>query len=208
MQTTTRSETPYDLDAAPTDGRTARRDRNKNAVLDAVVDLFHEDNLFPGVNDVADRSDVSLRSVYRYFDDIESLVAAAINRQYERSKQSFVVPDVGCRSLEDRIVRFCTARVEFFEQIRAVHLAATLRSRIDPAVDNTLDGARRKLSEQTEAMFAPELATMTGDEAEGARRTIDVLTQFETLELLRGSQGLSRAGTERYLAETLADILG
>ncbi len=205
---TSRVEHPsHDVDAATTDGRTARRDRNKNAVLDAVVDLFHEDNWSPGVNEVADRSGVSLRSVYRYFDDVESLIAAAIHRQYERSRQFFDIADDGRRPLRPRINDFCTTRVEFFEQIRAVHLAAALRSRLDPAVDDTVARARRNLSKQTEAMFAPELATMTENEAEVARLTVDVLTQFETLELLRGPRGLSRARTERYLTETLAGIL-
>ncbi len=208
MHTPSRSEhNSHDADAPATDGRTARRDRNKNAVLDAVVDLFHEDNLSPGVHEVADRSGVSLRSVYRYFDDVESLIAAAIHRQYERSRQPFVIADHGRRPLRDRIDDFCAARVEFFEQIRAVHLAATVRSRLDPAVDDTVDRARRDLSRQTEAMFAPELTTMADDEAEVARLTVDVLTQFETLELLRGPRGLSRTRTEHYLTETLAGIL-
>ncbi len=208
MHTTSRGEhTSHDVDDPTTDGRTARRDRNKNAVLDAVVDLFHEDNLSPGVNEVADRSGVSLRSVYRYFDDVESLIAAAIHRQYARSKQFFDITDDGRRPLRARINDFCSTRVEFFEQIRAVHLAAAVRSRLDPAVDDTVDRARQDLSKQTEAMFAPELATMASEQAEVVRLTVDVLTQFETLEFLRGPRGLSRAHTERYLTETLAGIL-
>lgn len=40
------------------DGRNARRDRNTEAVLDAVHDLFVEGLIFPSVDDVARRSGV------------------------------------------------------------------------------------------------------------------------------------------------------
>ena len=62
------------------DGRTARRDRNREAVLDAVLELFSEDAASPAPDDVAARSGVSLRSVYRYFDDMETLIRAAMAR--------------------------------------------------------------------------------------------------------------------------------
>ena len=38
---------------AAVDGRTARRDRNRDAVLDAAHDLFVEGELLPGIADVA-----------------------------------------------------------------------------------------------------------------------------------------------------------
>ena len=58
------------------DGRTARRDRNRDAVLDAVIELFTEGHVGLVAADVAERSGVSLRSVYRYFDDLEALARA------------------------------------------------------------------------------------------------------------------------------------
>ena len=60
-------------DEPTSDGRTARRDRNRDAVLDAVLDLFGEDSLAPAPAEVAERSGVSLRSVYRYYEDRDAL---------------------------------------------------------------------------------------------------------------------------------------
>ena len=54
-------------DATQTDGRTARRDRNREAVLDAALALFTAGELEPTAAAVAERSGVSLRSVYRYW---------------------------------------------------------------------------------------------------------------------------------------------
>ncbi len=85
----------------PVDGRTARRDRNRDLVLDAVIDLFGEGRLSPNATDVATRSGVSLRSVYRYFEDQDALVRAAIARHAERIAPLLEVPDPGEGPLDD-----------------------------------------------------------------------------------------------------------
>ena len=63
-----------------TDGRTARRDRNRELVLDAALELFREGHLEPTALQVAERSGLSPRSVFRYFEDTEALLRAAIAR--------------------------------------------------------------------------------------------------------------------------------
>jgi len=68
----------------PADGRAARRERNVNAVLDVVVELFTEGALFPTVDQVSKRSGVSVRSIYRYFADPVDLHDAAIKRHREQ----------------------------------------------------------------------------------------------------------------------------
>ncbi len=190
------------------DGRTARRNRNRNAVLDAVIEFFREGNLSPGVHEVSRRSGVSLRSVYRYFDDVDALIAAAIRRHFELSKPFFTIAELGDGPLDVRIERFCTARIGLFEQVRTVYSAATVRARVDRQVADGLRWCRAQLSRQTEAMFAPELDAMSSDDLQVAELTLDVLTQFETLELLRGARALSVDETVRYLADTFGDVLG
>src|SRR6185312_6061085 len=64
-------------DRAVVDGRTARKDRNMVAVLDAVLELFVRGDLIPSPEAIAQRSGVSLRSVYRYLAASRDLVHAA-----------------------------------------------------------------------------------------------------------------------------------
>lgn len=189
------------------DGRTARRDRNRRAVLDAVIELFSEDNLSPGVHEVAQRSGVSLRSVYRYFEDLDALIMAAIERQLDRSRPLFVIDDLGVGPRDERIARFCARRVELFEGIRSVYAASTIRARMDRQVADGLAWARTKLGEQTEAMFEPELSALPADDARMLALTLDVLSQFDTLEHLRGDRRLSVDETVGYLVDAFADIL-
>ncbi len=70
--------------AATIDGRSARRERNRDAVLDAVIDMFTEGSLTPGPAEVAVRSGVSIRSVHRYFEDTDNMICAAMDRSRMR----------------------------------------------------------------------------------------------------------------------------
>ena len=61
--------TDLDETTEPVDGRVARRQRNIDAVLDVVMDMFVEEAMFPTIEQAATRSGLSLRSLYRYFAD-------------------------------------------------------------------------------------------------------------------------------------------
>lgn len=190
------------------DGRTARRDRNRATVLDAVVDLFHDGNLSPGVHEIAHRSGISLRSVYRYFDDVDSLIAAAIERRIEQSRPGFRLDRAGQGPLRDRIERFCRARVALFEDLRVVYGAAMVRARLDREVADGLSRLRRSLSNQVEQMFAPELDLLDEEDLRMATLTLDILSQFDSLEILRDTRALSVDDTVDYLVDAFVDHLG
>ena len=92
------------------DGRRVRREQNVDAVVDAMLDLLGEGHLSPGAAAVAERSGVSLRSVFRYFDDMDSLTDRAIARQMERAAPLFdLLDDSG--DLADRAARLGAHRV-------------------------------------------------------------------------------------------------
>jgi AcrR family transcriptional regulator len=191
----------------PVDGRTARRDRNRLAVLDAVLELFAEGNLDPGVHEVADRSGVSLRSVYRYFEDLDELITAAIDRHLQRTRPLFEIDGLGEGPLPERVSRFSERRVRLFEAVRVIYRASRVRAASDPSVQQDLLDTQQWLADQTQEMFAPELRAMDGHEATDAERTIDLLTQFDALEHLRHRCGLDRETTTAYLQRTLTKVL-
>ena len=55
--------------------------RNREAVVEALLDLYREGNLSPNAEEIAARSGLSPRSLFRYFDDVDDLIRAAIHRQ-------------------------------------------------------------------------------------------------------------------------------
>ena len=123
---------PVATEDAVVDGRSAIRDRNRDAVLDAVLDLFSEDNLSPGPEEVALRVGLSVRSVYRYFDDHDSLTRAAIARNIEKVTPLFLIPAIGEGELDSRIDRFVDARLRLQVAVGPTFRAARIRATFDP----------------------------------------------------------------------------
>lgn len=190
------------------DGRTARRDRNRLAVLDAVLELFEEGNLNPGVHEVADRSGVSLRSVYRYFEDLDELITAAIDRHLQRTRPLFDIDRIGEGPLHERIHRFTERRLRLFDAMRVIYRASRVRAASDPQVQSGLMDTYQWLGEQTYRMFAPELQRIDDLQARtDTRHAIDVLTQFDSLEHLRHRCGLDREETIGFLRRSLGSLL-
>ena len=194
--------------AEPPDGRTARRDRNKDAVLDAVLDLFADGSLTPGPAEVADRSGVSLRSVYRYFDDMDALVRAAIARNLTRMEPLFVLVDPGVGPVADRITRLVQARLGLHDAAAPMARAAVAREATNRIIRERLEETRLVLRQQVEEMFAPELDALRADARTEVVAAVDVMIGLESLEHLRRYRRMSAAETEAVLVRAVAALLG
>ena len=91
------------------DGRTARGQRTRSAVVDALLALQEEGDLEPTAQRVAARAGVALRTVFGHFSDMETLWAQAGERELAKIAALADVPD-GALPLEERVDRFCASR--------------------------------------------------------------------------------------------------
>jgi AcrR family transcriptional regulator len=187
------------------DGRTARRDRNRDAVLDAVHEAFVERGGLPTVEEVAARSGVSLRSIYRYFSDSQQLLLAALARRIALMEPSWQQPDLGLGSLEERVEALISHRLWLYDENRPTIRAAFALAESTPDIAEQIQRRRVQLLGQTCAQFAPELSRCSPEEAERRATCVEVLCQFESVELLRATQGLSR---DAALAVLSTGVLG
>ncbi|MGN6475413.1 MAG: TetR/AcrR family transcriptional regulator [Mycobacteriales bacterium] len=189
------------------DGRRARRGRNREAVVDALLNMFREGELNPSVAAVAERSGVSLRSVFRYFDDLDEMGRIAIQRHLERVGHLFELPNIGEGSRADRIDALVTQRVALYERVASVMRAALIRAPFQPVISTALNHRRAFLRLQVQEQFAPELATLTDAEAAAVLAGADILTSFEALELLRVDQKLAPARAAAAVKTSLDRLL-
>lgn len=194
-------------ESASVDGRTARRDRNRDAVLDAVIELFTEGQVELVAADVAERSGVSLRSVYRYFDDLEALARAAIARQTERFAPLAALADDRSGTLDERIDRIIDVRLRLYEAVGATRRAAIQRAASNPILADQLERTRVLLDRQVEALFAPELDALEPKVRATVSPALDLLLTFESYDQLRRTRRLSGADTRRVLSATLTRLL-
>jgi AcrR family transcriptional regulator len=194
------------------DGRRAGRDRNLSAVVDALLDLFTEGNLRPGADEIAARSGVSRRSVFRYFDDLDSLDRVAIERQSARVMHLLDVPDLGEGPVTVRIERLIAQRLRLFEAILPVARVSRLRAPFEPVVADELARSRTLFRRQIERHFNDELGVLARRDRNAILGAAEVLCSFEAYELLRLGHGqapkqigdVMRAGLERLFVRLRA----
>jgi AcrR family transcriptional regulator len=189
------------------DGRNARRDRNTEAVLDAAHELFVDGNLSPSVEDVAARSGVSLRSVYRYFEDVDALMRAAIARRVELLDDLFVLTGLGEGGLAERIERYVDHRLMLHQRLAPAVRAAVLRAPTAPPIAEQLRRRRQQLAEQTERHFALEFTAMGTVRAAAIAACVDALFQFEAMEHLRSVRRLTKPKVRSALVAGLSALL-
>lgn len=190
------------------DGRVARRQRNIDAVLDAVVEMFTEGELFPSIELVSKRSGLSVRSIYRYFADPVELSDAAIRRHRELSEPLAHLPSIGQGSLGQRIDDFVAMRLRLHQGVGAAYRATVHNAVHHPRLRDELARNRSDLRAQFERQFAPELGPLKGTERDAVVAAADVLTQLDAIELLRSHRQLSMAEAAEALRLGLERILG
>ena len=198
-------------ESAAVDGRTARKDKNRLAVLDAVLELFTEGDLMPQPEAIAQRSGVSLRSVYRFLGDMSDLVQAAIERHLERVGPLFALDEIGEGPFAQRVEEFVAARLRLHQAIAPTARAAQarVRMRATPAsevVKESLNARRGLLRIQLSRNFAPELAAF-GRSGDAILAAADALTQIETIDWYLIDGGYTLTQTKEALTIGLHQLL-
>jgi AcrR family transcriptional regulator len=192
---------------ATTDGRQLRRARNREAVVEALLDLYRDGNLRPSSEEIAARSGLSPRSLFRYFDDVDDLIRAAI-----RSQESRVLPLVAVAADEDaplatKVAALVDQRFVLFDAVAHAATVLRLRSPFQPVLAAELTQNRKFLRAQVRRLFAAELAGMEDARATSALAAADVLTSFESYQHLVRHRAMSGAMAKAVMGNALTAIL-
>ena len=173
------------------DGRTARRNQNRESVLDAIISLAADGIDDPSVDAIAKRAGVSYRSVYRYFDDRTDLMLCAISRIIGDMWNIFEIDDLGEGPLGERIERFTRTRLAAYRELAPLTRVAIRRTATEQTVSKEYDGVRAHMRTQLETHFAPELDRLDPADRALTVATMNVLFQFEAFEFLALYDNLS-----------------
>jgi AcrR family transcriptional regulator len=193
---------------ARVDGRRARRERGREAVIDATFDLMREGHLLPSVDEVAARAGVSPASVFRYFGGQDDLQRQTIERFLERFAPLFEVPGLGEGGPGERIVRFVDARLALVEAIGPIMRVGRLRALEHPRIAEAVTQTRRRLADQVAVHFAPELAPRSPARADDVVACIDALASVEGWETQHRIHDRSRHQVRRAWIAGIHDLLG
>ncbi len=173
------------------DGRHARRERNRQAVIDAAFALAQEGKLPPSLDDVAARAGVSVSSIFRNFDGLADVQRQALDTFQPQFAHLFVVDDADAeRSL--RVKAHVRARVELSAAAGGLLLIARSRALDHEPMVEGIANLRERLREQTRLRFRAELDQLTVAEGASLVALIDTVTSTEAFELMSASHARSR----------------
>lgn len=179
------------------DGRTRRGERNREAIIDALIACYGDGILRPSVQEVADRAGVSARSVHNHFADVETLRAEVAQRQWLRCAP-FAGPLDADLPVPERVARLVELRSQIFEAVTPVRRAALLSVHKSPTIAANLAHLDRTLRRQIERAF---------DLDADALDAVDALASWDAWNRLRGAQGCSVARARRILTTTIRTIV-
>jgi TetR/AcrR family transcriptional regulator, regulator of autoinduction and epiphytic fitness len=146
--------------APVTDGRSARSQRTREAVVDALLALIREGDPRPTAKQIADRANISLRSVYVHFDDLEDLFCVAAQRQMT-AVAGMIVPIEPDAPLAERIDAMCALRACICEEVAPVRRAAELQAPTSPTLSGILTRVRDASRHAIGTVFATELGALS-----------------------------------------------
>lgn len=195
-------------DALPgVDGRRARRDQNRDRVVDALLEIYREGNLQPAVEDVAVRSGVSHRSVFRYFEDLDELYRVAVERQFSSIFDRLVISAIGEGPLADRVEAIIDNRQEIYEVSEMVSRVGQMLAPVEPIIaDHHREMASRAVT-QVGHQFAPELSRLDPVTRSSVREALAVTLSIDSIDYLRHVRALSRDESSAAIRATLLGLL-
>ena len=187
-----------------TDGRVQRSERSREAIVQAMIDLIGAGALSPTAQQVAARADVGVRTVFRHFSDMDTLLATMNERLSEQVRPLFA-DEVQDGPLEARVRALLDARFEILERVAPyMRSAQPQRDRSDflqTQHEQTVRDLQRDLRHRL-----PEIADADSAIADG----LDLALSFEAWDRLRSDQHLgarrAREAVERIVTTLVAAL--
>ena len=183
------------------DGRTARSERTRTAIVDAHLQLIRDGDLRPTADRIARLAGVSLRALWSHFADMEALFAASGQRILEIQDAAHrpIRPDL---PLPARIDAYCRQRARLLELLAPAAKASALRE----PFSETLQRYRGVHV----ARVRDELATLFAAEIDGSQGLLDALTavsSWPTWSTWRDAMNMPTAAARSTLTSTVTALL-
>lgn len=183
------------------DGRFKRSERSRQAIINAMMALIEQGQYIPTAQQVADQAEISIRTVFRHFTEMEDLYKE-LNEALRPSYEKYFINQDLTGSVEQRVERLIQARIigykEAYHIIRASQ-ALFWRSKVLTETYHRNQKLLRKLLLE----MLPEL----NDKGESVIQIADALTSFEVFDRYFCYQELTIEECSQLLLTQLKQLL-
>jgi AcrR family transcriptional regulator len=196
---TSLSETPL------ADGRRERSRSNRNKIVAAMVDLVGKGDVAPSAARVAQTAGVSLRSVFRHFDDMDDLYRE-MGEVIEAQVTPIILEPPTGTTWREKLFDIADRRAIVFETILPYRISANLK-RFQSSY--LMQDYRRMLRLECDTIEAHLPMAVKADVV--GNLGLNVVLSFQTWRLLRHDLQLpfedAKAVVRRLLSNAMSDIL-
>ena len=186
-------------DASP-DGRRRRSALTRKRIVSALTALVSEGVITPTAEMVSLRADVGLRTVFRHFDDMETLYRE-MNTEFDAILAAAMRAPLAATPWQDRLQESISLRAALFERLAPFYVGTQVHRHESPFLDAQLVRAAVLHRDQVRRLLPPALA----DDTPRFEALLLVLSIDAWLRLRR-EQGLDLA-TATAVVQTLVGAL-
>ena len=195
------------IPASAVDGRSLRRERNRQDIVDALLGLIENGETEISAALIASKAGLSERSIFRYFDDVNDLYRSVCDLAFSKEIEYALIDDAGVGSLDTKIENFVNQRVRIYTMNEKIAPAARSFAFKNPIIKNQLVLGRNLLRTQIIKHFAEELSMFDKQQQQVAVAIIDSLTTFEYYDMMRSDQKMSVQAIKSVLTESIRKAL-
>jgi len=195
------------IPASAVDGRSLRRERNRQDIVDALLGLIENGETEISAALIASKAGLSERSIFRYFDDVNDLYRSVCDLAFSKEIEYALIDDAGVGSLDTKIENFVNQRVRIYTMNEKIAPAARSFAFKNPIIKNQLVVGRKLLRTQIIKHFARELSMFDKQQQQVAVAIIDSLTTFEYYDMMRSDQKMSVQTIKSVLTESIRKAL-
>ncbi len=187
--------------ASKPDGRRLRSNRSRQLIIESMLELIKQGNLVPTAQQVADHANVGIRSVFRHFEDMESIFETASELCHTEYRGLFIGGDRS-GSLQERILHATECHANAYETMSNMILSGSARQWNSEVLQKSYIAYQHQLRRDLDE-WLPELESLT----ESKRQAVDGIASFEMWHRLRNIQSLGKTDSIEIIVEMLEALI-
>ena len=187
--------------AVSTDGRHHRSIKTRQMIVSAFIDLIGNGHPSPTAEQIATQAQVGLRTVFRHFDDMETLYRE-ITQRLDDLMMPLVNKPLKATLWSERLMESIERRCDIFDRLAPFHIAAQLRTHESEYI---LQQVKRRVKIEQD-ILARLLPTPCVDDRVFFE-ALSMLVSLETWMRLRSLQGLSASKAKAVVLMTVQSLM-
>jgi AcrR family transcriptional regulator len=184
------------------DGRRARSERSKAAVVDAMLGFARDGVYEPTSIEIAERAGITQRTLFRHFGTIDDIFVALVERQTD-FVTPFLLPMDRTGTVGDRVHRLVDNRTELYMAIAPIRRAGLRIATQHEVISEALALMTARIHAQIEELFENDLTRVDRRTRQLVVDAIDTATSWEVWDRLHSVRRLGRA----RIAATMAQLV-